>query len=195
MATVELELAHSTVPVITELLPSVKKPVATNCWVCPRNIDGADGVTTIDTRTFGVTVSRVVPLIVPKVAVIVVVPVTSVAARPVFNPIVATVTLLLVQLAVPVRLVVVRLVKVPIAVNCWLRPAATEGLTGVTAMDTNSAGVTVRVVLLLIAPAVAEMRVVPGTREVARPAAFIVATDVLELVQATAVRVSLVLLA
>ena len=50
----------------------------------------------------------VLALMAPQVAVIVVVPAPTEVARPVFNPIVATPALKLVQLAVPVKLAVLR---------------------------------------------------------------------------------------
>ena len=49
-------------------------------------------------------------------------------------------------------------------------PFAIDGVAGVTAIDTSVAAVTVRVVLPLIAPLVAEMTVVPAATLVARPA-------------------------
>src|SRR6202022_2896451 len=46
-------------------------------------------------------------------------------------------------------------VNVPVAVNCCVWPLAIVGFTGVTAMDTNCGGVTVSVVVPVIAPDVA----------------------------------------
>ena len=159
-----------------------------NCWVWLTEIVGFGGVTAIDNNWGGVTVSDVLPLIVPNVAEMVVVPVALDVARPVFNPIAATLGLELVQLAVPVKLVVMELEKMPVALNCWFKPRAIEGATGVTAIDTSWAGVTVRVVLALIVPKVAVMFVVPVPTEVARPVFNpMVATEGLELVQLTEV--------
>ena len=78
---VELEL-QVTVVVRFCVEPSVKVPVAVNCWLVPRAIEGLAGVTAIETRVAGVTVSVVVPLTEPEVAVIVVVPVPVLVARP-----------------------------------------------------------------------------------------------------------------
>ena len=68
------------------------------------------------------------------------------------------------------------LLYVPVAVNCSVAPEVTEGLAGVTAMDTNVAAVTVSVVEPLIEPEVAVIAVVPCVELVAKPAALIVAT-------------------
>ncbi len=70
------------------------------------------------------------------------------------------------------------------AANCFVRPAAIDGLTGVTAIDAITAGVTVRITPELVTlPEVVVIVVVPKASEVARPTAFIVATVVLLLVQ------------
>ena len=82
--------------------PSVKVPVAVNCCVRPLAIVGFAGVTAIDVTTAAVTVSVVVPLTLPEVAVIVVDPAASVVARPVVE-IVATAMFDEVQVTEPVR--------------------------------------------------------------------------------------------
>jgi hypothetical protein len=58
---------------------------------------------------------------------------------------------------------------VPFAVNCCVSPFAIDGFAGVTATDTSVAAVTVSVVLLLTAPSVAEIVVVPIAADVASP--------------------------
>ena len=76
----------------------------------------------------------------------------------------------------------------PVATNCWVLPAATDGLAGVTAMETSVAGVTVNVVLPLIPSFVAVIVVDPADWLVDSPVlVFIVAFDVSELVQVTSV--------
>ena len=62
------------------------------------------------------------------------------------------------------------------AVNCWVVPAAIEGVAGLTAMLTRVAALTVRVVLPLTSPSVAPMLLVPTASPVARPPALMVAT-------------------
>ena len=78
----------------------------------------------------------------------------------------------------------------PVAVNCCFRLRMTDGLTGVTAIESRAGAVTVRIALLLVMlPEAARMLVVPAARAVARPAELMIATLVFELVQiAVAVR-------
>jgi hypothetical protein len=54
-------------------------------------------------------------------------------------------------------------------VNCWLVPSASEGMAGVTAMETTAAGDTVKTVVPEIEPDVAVIVVVPVARLVASP--------------------------
>ena len=68
--------------------------------------------------------------------------------------------------------------SVPVAVNCWVRPLATLGLAGVTAIDWSTAGVTVITVEPLMPLSAALIVEVPVPTAVARPAAVIVATEV-----------------
>ena len=56
--------------------------MAVNCCVLPKAIDGLAGVTVIETSAGGVTVSVVEPLTPPEVAVMVVLPVATVLAKP-----------------------------------------------------------------------------------------------------------------
>ena len=71
----------------------------------------------------------------------------------------------------------------PVAVNCWMAPTVTVGLSIVTAMEERVAAVAVRVVLPEIAPEVAVMVVLPAAPPEARPLMLTVATDVLEELQ------------
>ena len=117
-------------------------------------------------------------MIPPSVAVIAVVPVARVEARPARAEIVATEAVADAQVTWLVRLAVEPSVYVPVAVNCSVRPLATDGFTGVTAIDVNAAAVTVRVSLgLVIPPSDGGDRVVPVARVEARPLTEIVATE------------------
>ena len=70
------------------------------------------------------------------------------------------------------------------AVNCWVRPAATEGVLGVTEIEVNTAAVTVSVVEPLIEPDLAVMVALPCATPVARPVVLVtVAIEVFEEVQ------------
>ena len=71
-----------TVEVSTWVLPSLNVPVATNCWVNPRAMEGAAGVTASDTRVAGVTVRMVEPVFPPKAAEMEVVPTPAALALP-----------------------------------------------------------------------------------------------------------------
>jgi len=131
-------------PVMFNVLLSLYVPVAVNCCVPPFAIEGFAGVTAIDTST-AVTVNGVDPLILPSVAWIVVLPVNTPLARPVAL-IVATDVLLDPQVTELVRFCVLLSLYVPVAVNCCVEPFAKVEFAGVTAIDTNVAGVTVKVV-------------------------------------------------
>jgi hypothetical protein len=80
-------------------------------------IDGFAGVTDMDTTVAGVTVSVVLPLMLPELAWMVVEPVPAAVARPAVLT-VATVTAEELHVAVLVRFCVVPSLKVPVAVNC-----------------------------------------------------------------------------
>jgi hypothetical protein len=70
--------------------------------------------------------------------------------------------------------------------NCWLSPFAIDGLTGVTAIDTSVAAVTVSVSPGLVTPLKAAVTcVVPVPTPVANPPEVIVATVVVPEVHVT----------
>jgi len=73
----------------------------------------------------------------------------------------------------------------PEAANGVVSPTGMLGLTGVMDMEDRVAKVTVRVVLLEIAPNLAVMIAVPAATAVARPLLSTVATDVLDELQTT----------
>jgi hypothetical protein len=97
---------------------------------------GVAGVTAMETSVAAVTVSVVAPLTPPEAAVIADVPAVFVVARPPLE-MVATPAVPEVQVAVVVRSLVELSLYVPIAVNCLVRPAATEGLVGETVINVN----------------------------------------------------------
>ena len=68
VATVEEEEFHVAVLVRFWVVPSLKVPVAVNCWVFPMAIEGFAGVTAMDASVAGVTVSVVLPETEPEVA-------------------------------------------------------------------------------------------------------------------------------
>jgi hypothetical protein len=155
-----------------------------NCWLLPSGIDGVDGVTAIESSCSGFTVSVALPEMLPDVAVISVEPVATVVANPAAL-MVATAVAAEVQVAVAVRFCVLLLVYVPVAVNCWVAPRMTEGLAGVTLIETKAAAVTVSVVLPEMLPETALIVVEPVPTVLPKPAALMVATVVAEELQVT----------
>jgi hypothetical protein len=82
VATEVVSELHCTVAVTSCVLPSVKVPVAENCFVVPKGIVGIAGVTAIETNVAGFTVMVVVPETDPNVAVTPVLPMAMLAATP-----------------------------------------------------------------------------------------------------------------
>ena len=113
--------------------PSVNVPVAVNCSNVPGAIVEFAGVTAIEASVAAVTCNVVAPLILPDAAVIVVLPAVLLLAKPALE-MVATPTVDELQVAVLVKSFVEPSVYVPIAANCFVSPAATDGLVGVTVM-------------------------------------------------------------
>ena len=72
------------------------------------------------------------------------------------------------------------------AVNCWLRPAATDAEGGVTAIEVRTGAVTVRPAEPLMLPEAAVIVADPCATPVARPTLVIEATPVAEELQVTA---------
>ena len=62
--------AQITVALRSCALPSLNVPVAINCCVVPKAMEGFAGVTAIDRRAAAVTLRVVLPLIAPEVAMI-----------------------------------------------------------------------------------------------------------------------------
>ena len=121
----------------------------------------------LDCKVGGRTVITVEPLTAPCVALMVEVPAFTAVARPVVL-MVATDVVPEVQVTVLVRFWVELSEKVPVAVNCCVRPLGTLGLAGVTMIDCKIGAVTVMTVEPLMAPCVALMVEVPVFTAVAR---------------------------
>ena len=161
------------------VLPSLKVPVATNCCVVPKAIEGFAGLTAIDSRTAAVTLMVVLPLTDPELAVICADPVPNVEASPlvfVVLLIVAMAGALELHCTVLVKSCVLPSVKVPVALNCCVMPKATPGIAGVIAKETKAGGVTFRVVEPLTFPVVAMTLALPTDTLVASPWLFTVNT-------------------
>jgi len=185
VATDVLDELQVTDPVILPVVPSENVPVAVNCWVVPTDDRvGLAGVTVMEFTAAEVTVRVVFPEIVPKVAVMVVVPAAMDVARPLL--LMVTVEVLdELQVTDPVTLPLVPSENVPVAVNCWVAPTGMVERAGVKDSEDRVAAVTVRIVVPAIVPEVAVMVVVPATMVVTRPVPLMVATDVLDELQVT----------
>jgi len=164
-------------------------PVAANCFVFPAGMLGLAGVTEMEDRGTELTVRVVLPEILPEVAVMIVVPAATAVARPLLLTL-ATDVLDEPQVTWEVISWLVPSEYVPEAANCWVFPAGTLGLAGVTDMEVRIAVVTLRAVFPEILPEVAVMVVMPAATAVARPLLLTVATDVLDELQVTCVVIS-----
>jgi hypothetical protein len=177
VATLVFAEDHSAEVVMSVDVPSEKNPVAFNCCVLFLGILRLAGVTAIEDNVASVTVNTEVADIAPEVAVITDDPV----AIPLAIPLETTVATLvsaddqvieaLISTDVPSE-------YVPVAVNCSVKPLAMLGSTGVSAIELNTASVTVNVEVADLAPKVAVTTEVPVAKALARPLSFTVATSV-----------------
>jgi hypothetical protein len=150
-----LDEVQVTCVVIFWVVESEYVPVAVNCWVVPAALLAVAGVTAMEDRVGTVRVA--VPDLPLKVAVMVEEP----AATPVARPLLLTVAVDVLD-EVQVTFVVIFWVEeseyVPVAVNCWVSPAGTLAVAGVTAIEDNETVVgTVRVAPPDLPPKVAMM--------------------------------------
>ena len=138
-ATVGSEEAQVTCEVRFWVDLSENTPVAWNCAVVPFATFGLGGVTSIAVRTAGVTAKVVWPIMPALLAEIVVEP----ALRPLASPPLLTVAVCILEEAQATFEVMSRWVlslKIAVAVNCAVVPAATCALLGVTSIDCIVAG-------------------------------------------------------
>jgi len=82
---------------------------------------------------------------------------------------------------------------VPVAANCWVFPNGMVGTAGVTVIESNVAGLTVKVVEPLIDPETAVIVLCPVAKLAACAVLLIVATAGAELLQVTELVISRVL--
>ena len=197
VATDALSELQVTCVVISKIVVSKYVPWAVNGWVASTGMPGLAGVKEIKDRVSAFTVRVVVPAILPEAAAMVTVPIERAVARPLLL-IVATNVWDELQATCVVILWLVPSEYVPVAVNCWVTPTGTLGLTGVTDIEDRVAGVTVRMVLPMEPPfmeplhvtEVAVMVVVPTEMAMARPLLLTVATDVFDELQVTSMVIS-----
>ncbi len=124
---------------------------------------------TIEVSVAATTVSPVLPLTVPDVAVIVVVPLSVSAVTAPAAVIVAVVVFDELQVAVEVRFCIDPSLYMPVAVNCVRVPSGTEAFAGVTAIESSTAAVTVSVAVPTTPLTVAVIVVDPCFNAVANP--------------------------
>ena len=143
LASTPLDEDHVTLLVRFWVVRLEKTPVAVNCWVWPAAREVTAGDTVMAVSTAGSTVRADVPLTRAdgSVAVMVLRP----GARPVASPwdpsaleILASTPLDEDHVTLLVRFWVVRLEKTPVAVNCWVWPAAREVTAGDTVMERST---------------------------------------------------------
>ena len=134
----------------------------------PNGMLAEGGFTAMDTSCAGVTVNRVEPLMLLRVALMVAVPTAALLASPLLL-IVADDCVSELQVAVEVRFCVLPSVKLPVATNCCVVPSAIEGFPGVTAMETSAAELTVNAVEPCTDPEIALMLAEPVATLLANP--------------------------
>jgi hypothetical protein len=130
----------------------------------------------METMAFAVTVRVVVPETAPNFAEITEEPAATAVANPVAASMVAAAGVADAQGAVFVRSCDVPSEYVPVAVNCCVWPAATDGVAGVIAIAVRVAAVTDTVTFVVTEFSVAEMTALPGPAAVTTPPAVTVAT-------------------
>jgi hypothetical protein len=162
------------------VLPSVNVPVAVNSCVVPNAMDGPDGFTVIETSVAVLTVRVVESEMEPDVAEMLELPLAALVAKPWLPAallMVATEPSDESQWTEPVMPCALPSLKVPVAANCSVVPRGMVWIAGVMAMETNVAGVTVKVDEPPMPAAAALIVVWPVDALVASPLALAVATD------------------
>jgi hypothetical protein len=139
-------------------------------------MEGLDGVTAMELSEAVETARTVEPVTEPEVAWIVEEPTPTPLARPAVE-IVAMLVVRDDQVTEFVMICEEPSLYVPVAVNWSVKPLATVGFAGVTAMDERVGPVTVSVVDAVTEPETAWIADEPAETAVARPAEEIVATD------------------
>jgi hypothetical protein len=154
------------------VLPSLKLPMAVNCWEPPEATLESLGVIVMEVSSALVTVNDAVPTLPANSAVMVAVP----GAIPFANPLVPAVSLTVatddgdeVHDTELVRFSVLPSANVPMALNCMAVCCATVALAGVICTDVNGDDSTTRLPLPLTEPSSAVMVAVPADWPVTCP--------------------------
>ena len=174
VATAVVPETHVTLLVIVWVVPSEYVPVAINDSTLPKEITGYAGVIVIDCKIALVTVRVMAVAVIPlKLALIFVVPVANVVAKPLLPAV-----LLIVAVAGVSELHVTLLVifwvllseYVPVAINCCVLPKASDSLPGVIAIDCNVALDTLSITIGEVIPLIlAVILLAPDATDVATP--------------------------
>ena len=171
------------------VVPSLKLPVAVNCWELPRAMLALLGVIVIEVRVPLVTVNDAVPTCPANSAVMVAAP----GAIPVADPLVPAASLTLATDAGDevhntefVRFWVLPSANVPIAPNCARVCCATVALAGVICTDVSGDDSTTRAAVPLTEPCCAVMVAVPADWPVTWPELLMLATLLAEELHVTA---------
>jgi len=141
-------------------LPSLKVPLAVNCRLVPFSIRGLAGFTVIAVRCAVEIVSPVDPLTEPSAALIVVLPVATLDAKP-CALMVAAEGVEELQSTLALMSCVLASLNVPVATNACVLPAFAVTVAGVTASDTSVPVPIVNVVLPVTPEEEAEIVTVP----------------------------------
>ena len=153
------------------MLPSLKVPIAENCWLVVAAMVELPGRIASEAKSAAFTVAVALPLTEPDAAVIVAVPRLRAVTRP-LTVIEAMLVFEELHVTVPVMSCVVPSENVPVAVNCCNVPSGIDGDAGVTAIEFAVAFVTVRVALEKTLPELAVIAELPAAMPIARPGAL-----------------------
>ena len=163
-----------------------------NCCVVPSGTTGIAGVTAMETRTAGVTVRVVEPVIEPEAALTLVLPNATLLATP-CELTVAMPEFVVFQAAEFVRSKVLPSVYVPVTFKACVVPSAKEEFAGVMTRETNVGCVTVTVVEPVMDPEAAVTVAVPTLAPVSRAVLLMLAIAGAEELQLTELVTSCVL--
>ena len=188
VATLTSEDDQVTCAVRFSVLPSLKLPVAVNCWVPPNDMVAGSGVTVMELRVALVTVKVAPPDCPANRAVMVAVPGATPVARPLVGDALLTVATEAgdeVQLTELVRFWVLWSANVPMALNWVAVCSATVAVAGVTVTVLRVDDSTTNAALPLTEPCWAVMVAVPADWPVTWPKLLMLATLVAEELQVT----------
>ena len=152
------------------MLPSLKVPIAENCWLVLAAIVVLPCTIASEARSAAFTLKEAVPWIEAEAAVIVTLPRFRAVARP-LDVIDATLLFDDVHVTVPVISCVVPSENDPVAVNCCKVPKGRAAVIGVTAIEVTLALVTVRTALEETPLKLAVIVVLPAATPFASPEA------------------------